>query len=87
VIPLPVYFIVKTVICSSLKTLLIINEDKIYFAFPQRREGVSVSENQFHFATKEVSMSDKMKFILRYRDLLCGNVKVILYIKSTFVEK
>ena len=36
-IPLPVYFIVKTVICSSLKTLLIINEDKIYFAFPQRR--------------------------------------------------
>jgi hypothetical protein len=36
----------------------IINEDKIYFAFPQRREGVSVSENQFHFATKEVSMSE-----------------------------
>lgn len=57
-ISLPVYFIVKTVICSSLKTLLIINEDKIYFAFPQRREGVSVSENQFHFATKGVSMSE-----------------------------
>lgn len=28
-----------------------------------------------------------MKFILRYWDLLCGNVKVILYIESTFVEK